>query len=1061
MTINPELIRDTVARGDAPGVRDLLREATEADRRAGAKALRPLLRDDPALLERLFSVASMEPLTPENRPADMPDFMANLFMQIPGAFLIKDHRDTPEGQEHAEIMGLRGSVAFLVAALGLAGGVAEAARLAWEYESFREAGEPELDAVAGVLADRRPPWLADFIGRHLEQQARFRGLGFPAWPLARRLVRLRVIDRPDVAAYTTLMPWGLHRLNELSGHRWGLVATPAEELLADPGLLDDEIWRLFTVPDAAREVERVERWWLGEEPAPGSSWAESLVALAEQGHLDRDRLIDACLGAFLRDFAANRVGWYARLHEHLAPSIPEMSARADTYLALLGANSIPAIRLAQQVTAVLLDNGLLDPRRFMAASAPTLAYPRKNIVITQLKLMDKVVSSHPAETETALVTAAQAFGHERADVQEAALKLIARHRVPDGQARAEISRLAGMLAPSLVSRARRLGLAPDESLELAARPPGDSPAGSGGHAHPADGGSRSGDGEAAADGGEARPGDDGLAGLADRIAALPAPQAGPLRAALTRAQAGEVAPPVPVRPAPGNPLPEPLREPDELVALFSQLMEDAADPLALERALAGAVRLCHLPASLRRELTGPLLRRAGAKAVRDDPYGPFSGDHVGADVACLVLAWGEGSANGFDAWYPGLYDSRESIRRSADAKIMRRILTVRIREACAIIGSGHAAELLAEPEYERGAVSKQRLLKRLIGWYRARPGQAPLRYDLEAALLRLGPEVDEAFWDEWALLDSATAERARRMHAEAHRPVVLRPVTGVPVHKYSLAWFTHVLAQADVAQSAPESASWTALTALSRPLADHFRLHGERWETQRQDQCVAGWPLLAPWQPELIAAHLLRPLSDGLKSSRTAAAAVGCLAHPGHVLGPVGHLALMTGLASAEADARIAAAGVWAQASLDGRLDPHLAADAIVTGTAGKAFKLNRIADGLQHAAAGPLAAYRVVEAICRCAPALIEASEPNRHLLLALAADMAASVGAPGLPAALAALARRPSKNRGAAAAALLAEAAAGPAPDHPEAVAQSLAAVVSRAEADLSAGRAEARPC
>jgi len=130
MTINPELIRDTVARGDAPGVRDLLREATEADRRAGAKALRPLLRDDPGLLERLFSVASMEPLTPENRPADMPDFMAKLFMQIPGAFLIKDHRDTPEGQEHAEIMGLRGSVAFLVAALGLAGGVAEAARLA-------------------------------------------------------------------------------------------------------------------------------------------------------------------------------------------------------------------------------------------------------------------------------------------------------------------------------------------------------------------------------------------------------------------------------------------------------------------------------------------------------------------------------------------------------------------------------------------------------------------------------------------------------------------------------------------------------------------------------------------------------------------------------------------------------------------------------------------------------------------------------------------------------------------------------------------------------------------
>jgi hypothetical protein len=232
-------------------------------------------------------------------------------------------------------------------------------------------------------------------------------------------------------------------------------------------------------------------------------------------------------------------------------------------------------------------------------------------------------------------------------------------------------------------------------------------------------------------------------------------------------------------------------------------------------------------------------------------------------------------------------------------------------------------------------------------------------------------------------------------------------------------------------------------------------MYGERWRIARYDPFVAGWPLLAPWQPELIAAYLLRPLSDGLAPHRSPAlTAVSCLAHPGHALGPVGHLALMTGLASAAADTRIAAAGVWAQASLDGRLDPRLAAEAIVTGTAGRAFKLNRIADGLRHAASQPLAAYRAVEAICRCAPALIEAGEPNRHLLLSLAADLAATVGGPGLPAPLTALARRPSKNRAAAAAALLAEAAVGPAPDHSEAVAQSLAALVSRAEADASAG-------
>jgi hypothetical protein len=84
----------------------------------------------------------------------------------------------------------------------------------------------------------------------------------------------------------------------------------------------------------------------------------------------------------------------------------------------------------------------------------------------------------------------------------------------------------------------------------------------------------------------------------------------------------------------------------------------------------------------------------------------------------------------------------------------------------------------------------------------------------------------------------------------------------------------------------------------------------------------------------------------------------------------------------------------------------------------------------------------------------LMEAGEPSRHLLLALAADLAAMVGAPRLSAPVTALVRRPSRNRAAAAAALLAEAAAGPTPDHSEAVAQSMAALVSRAEAGASAG-------
>lgn len=66
--------------------------------------------------------------------------------------------------------------------------------------------------------------------------------------------------------------------------------------------------------------------------------------------------------------------------------------------------------------------------------------------------------------------------------------------------------------------------------------------------------------------------------------------------------------------------------------------------------------------------------------------------------------------------------------------------------------------------------------------------------------------------------------------------------------------------------------------------------------------------------------------------------------------GPIRHLALLTGLGSAEASVRIAAADVWAQATLAGQLDPDLAADALVKGVTGEAVKLTRVADGLRHA---------------------------------------------------------------------------------------------------------------
>jgi hypothetical protein len=1001
VSIAPALLSEAIKQNDAARVRELLRQATEADRRACAKALRPLLCGPELPLPEPVMLASRG------------DFMKFVLTRMTGH---RHEHAEPSAGERAlqEWNRIREGTAFLAAALGLAGGAAAAVRAADDHPFHRNRLSAEdLDVIAGVLADRHPRWLADFVNRRLSADFE---LGLRVWPLARRLVRLGVIDRPDVPGYATKFPSAIGEPTWANRGQRQWSVTPYDGLLADPGLLEDEVWRLFTVPDAA--------WRLVED------WAEALARLAAEGHLDRDRLIDAMLDAFTRDFAPNRVGWYALFHDRMNPSVDEMAARTGKYLGLLAVSSKPGVTLGQRGAARLADAGLLAPDQLLEASAPALLFPQKSVAVAQLKLIGKIATRHPGARGRAMATAAQAFAHQRDDVQEAALSLIRKHGVPDEPELAAIKALAGALSPSLAGDAAALGLGPAPG-STAAGEPGAAP--------------RERDTPPAAE----------LDELERRISALPASSAAGLRAALATARHGEVPGPAQAGPSAGPALPPPLDDPGELVQLLTQLMEDASDPLAVERAIAGAVRLATLPARDRSRLAGPLLRRAEMR-TREDYDGPFTGREITTDMAYLALAWGAGRPVRADRSRRGWGSAdRETVRRSGEAKTMAGILSARVWEACTLISNGRPVRLLAEPESERGVITPGRLLDRLAYWPASPRAARPPRYDLEVALLRLAPGAGDEFWSAWARMQPATAQAARRAHTGGLAPLSFEPVVGEPEpwHPHWVNYgdrYPHVLARltgpsADSAAQA-ESHSWRLLTALASPLRDYHTLYAERYVNTNYDPIVAAWPLLCPWQPELAAAHLLRPLSDGLKPGPSpAATAAGCLASPGQALGMIGHLALVTGLASAEPSARIAAAQAWAQASLDGRLDPTLAAGAIVTGVTGGAFKLNRIADGLQHASPRPLAGYRIIETVCAAAGALIPAKPANLHLLFELAARIGATTGTPELPAAITGLASQKATSRLVTEARRLTNSLSGAAPARGQVITQALTALTA----------------
>jgi hypothetical protein len=417
-------------------------------------------------------------------------------------------------------------------------------------------------------------------------------------------------------------------------------------------------------------------------------------------------------------------------------------------------------------------------------------------------------------------------------------------------------------------------------------------------------------------------------------------------------------------------------------------MEDAPDALAVERAVAGAVRLATLPGPDRERLGSPLVKRAEellAGLIRR-PHGLSEG------IALLALAW---ACVRFPrpAW--------------ASNKIVPSgmIPAARALEASYLVKGGPAgAELLAEQSAADGSVYPDALLARLATWR----GAPVFRYDMEVALLRL-PAVDASFWVAWEKVNPASAGQARQAYQAGTAKLTLEPVIETAADRLGRS-HARVLARiaGDLPAAAGGSRCWQALADLSDSLVypDFNYYDFNSW----MSPVVASWPLLCPWQPELAAAHLLRPLSACLVPDPGGAdpgvTAVMGLARSSAPFGPIRHLALLTGLGSAEASVRIAAADVWTQAALAGQLAPDLAADALVKGVTGDAVKLTRLADGLRHASLEPASALMIARTVFASAGHLVPASPPNLHLLLELTREIGATVALPEPPESIVALA-------------------------------------------------------
>jgi len=571
---------------------------------------------------------------------------------------------------------------------------------------------PEL--VYLILNDRRPPWLDQLVEVLLEPTPPSRVTS--CWPQIRRMIRDGLCQTPMSTDYLEGMLASLH------WESWHRKKDLKALLLEDPGLLDDEIWRIFECEPRAGNIQIL---YIGNaDNNANNTWEQALVELTREGRIPRGRLLDATLDGLDRDFHEQRARWFAALHELLGPTTAERAGFASRYLALLASRNASTVGFALDALKILDSAEQVDPVALVASIAPAVQARTKGTIRLALQLLERAAhrGAPSVSGSQAAIVAADALVHEAPDIQGAVIDLIERLGDPaNPELRALLVDRAGALAPSQRKRLESwLGPSPGPSS------------------------------------GETGP----LADSEDLIARAAAiePRWARLAGVPAALDALRNGGDVPSLVFDGTEIPRldparkllPITGLDELIDLFARVIEDRAPPDDFERVLDGVSRLCDQRPDDFAARLAPLTARA-RYLFWTEQY--FYQSSIAKAFCGLALSWSTcGLALGCEHPLGGERNMHSIInpndgslaanrvhhhRREGEMSI-HGLIGRRVRSISRRAAARQAAPLLSTPTHAGGWIDPRVLVERI----RQRFG-APFaddEFDIELALLRLAPE---------------------------------------------------------------------------------------------------------------------------------------------------------------------------------------------------------------------------------------------------------------------------------------------------------------------------------
>ncbi|MEU8404119.1 DUF6493 family protein [Nonomuraea sp. NPDC048892] len=301
------------------------------------------------------------------------------------------------------------------------------------------AGAAAIGGVAGVVAwlnrrdlqDRWDEYGGDTTSTVLERVLSARPLAWQADFAVRAALKLRPVSRRSAVTTSPVSGLVLAMLRRSGvtppehdplAVAWAAHPPSAASLRTDP-LLDHLLPRLFEAEGVGAAL-RHERG-SGRATDAGRGWLTALTALAREGRIGRDVLLDGCLRRFLRGGHAADLRFFVRLHDSLAPTRDEVSERHRDYLRLLpaapGAVAETALKQVRRL-------GETDPAEVTEALRALLARGERKLLTAGLTWLDEFAAADPDADLGSLAPAlGKAFGCESGDVQGRAVRVAVKH----------------------------------------------------------------------------------------------------------------------------------------------------------------------------------------------------------------------------------------------------------------------------------------------------------------------------------------------------------------------------------------------------------------------------------------------------------------------------------------------------------------------------------------------------------------------------------------------------------------------------------------------------------